>query len=156
MEPQLTAGASSPNQVSLFKEVAIKFSISSLASFSCLQLLQHPLKTSASRELSKGTEGSSSLKNLEHVLIWMKCRQQEKRRNREGGERSTLKNRRNENRLFFSVPLFLKAISPFINNIRFRDVFEQLGPMASEQTSHIYKPTWHTIEVTLQKGSDYR
>lgn len=34
------------------------------------------------------------------------------------------KNRRNENRLFFSVPLFLKAISPFINNIRFRDVFE--------------------------------
>lgn len=119
-----TAGASSPNQVSLFKEVAIK-SQHIIPGFLLLPLaFTTSLKPVHSRELSKGTEGSSSLKNLEHVLIWMKCRQQEKRRNREGGERSTLENRRNENRLFFSVPLFLKAISPFINNIRFRDVFE--------------------------------
>lgn len=85
-----TARASSPNQVSLFKEVAIK-SQHIIPGFRLLPLaFTTSPKPVHSRELSKGTEGSSSLKNLEHVLIWMKCRQQEKRRDREGGERSTL------------------------------------------------------------------
>ena len=48
---------------------------------------------------------SSSLKNLEHVLIWMKCMQQEKRRDREGGERSTLETE--EMRRIGSFSLFL-------------------------------------------------
>lgn len=58
-----------------------------------------------------------------------------------------LGNRRNDRN-----PLFLKAISPFTNNIRFRDVFEKLGPMASEQsitnlqTDLAYNRRSHIIE----------
>lgn len=119
-----TAGASSPNQVSLFKEVQlINLSISS-TNYSLAFSFYNIPQVVHSRELSKGTEGSSSLKNLGACAYLDEMQATGgKRRNREGGERSTLENR-NENRLFFSVPLFLKAISPFINNIRFRDVFE--------------------------------
>lgn len=129
-----TARASSPNEVSLFKEAAIK-SLHVIPAFLLLPLaFTTSPKPVHARQLSKGIEGSSSLKHLEPVVIWMKCRQQEEHGDREGGESSILETEEMRGVDSFSLFLFLKAISPFTTNMCFRDVFEQLGPMASEQS----------------------
>ena len=155
-----TARASSPNKVSLFKEAAIK-SPHVIPAFLLLPLaFTTSPKPMHSRQLSKGIEGSSSLKNLEPVVIWMKCRQQENR-DREGGESSILETEETRGIDSFSLFLFLKAISPFTNNICLIDVFKQLDPMASEQsitylqTDLAYSRS-HIIErVQLQINSQF-
>lgn len=51
-----------------------------------------------------------------------------------------------------SLSLFIKTISPFTNHVSFEEVFEQLGPMASEPSitclriDLAYKRKSHIIE----------